>query len=40
MITILLLIAAFFLGKYFGAKDALKICDKVIKEHFEKQQRL
>jgi uncharacterized membrane protein YfcA len=39
MITILLIIAAFFLGKYFGAKGAMEITEKVVKAYFEQEKR-
>ena len=39
MVTILLLVFAFFIGKYFGLKEGRSVCEKVIKE-IEKQQRL
>lgn len=39
MITILLIIAAFFLGKYFGARDAMEITEKVVKAYFEQEKR-
>ena len=39
MITILLIIAAFFLGKHFGARDAQIVTDKVIKAYFEQEKR-
>ena len=39
MVTLLLLVGAFFVGKYFGLREGRSVCEKVIKE-IEKQQRL